>query len=285
MPWHGQIPGKVSLWKKCCLNPGLSHFHMNRLRGIRDEEDVSYPETFISTASTAVWWERIHCHSWLPVWSSLGGEKVKVVCAKQHRCTVTPALPGQGLGDLVHALIQAHRKGMAVGLKISWQLLQGGSCWWEKPPHQGSQQFCQGENCLLGVPEGLLGTQHLGTNLYLWGKASYMACCDRKRRYCFALKEGQFRLNARKKVFFSEDSEILAWAAQCPIPGSSQSRVGWGSEQLDQVEDVSAHCRGAGTHRLEGSLLSLCWCSQRDRSRFGVSLAFVLFPWKMQVSC
>ena len=37
-PQHGQISGKTSLWKKCCLNPALSHFHMNRLRGTEEPQ-------------------------------------------------------------------------------------------------------------------------------------------------------------------------------------------------------------------------------------------------------
>ena len=30
----------------------------------------------------------------------------------------------------------------------------------------------------------------------------------------------------------------------CPIPGNIQGQAGQGSEQLDLVEDVPAHCRG-----------------------------------------
>lgn len=123
------------------------HEQAKRCRGIRDEEDVSYPETFISTASTAVWRERIRCHSWLPVWSSSGGEKVEVLCAKQHRRTVPPSnTAGSGLRVFCFtALIQSH-----AGRGRLWdcnsphcrriqllQLPQGCSCCWGRAPHRG----------------------------------------------------------------------------------------------------------------------------------------------------
>ena len=48
-------------------------------------------------------------------------------------------------------------------------------------------------------------------------------------------------------MFYNEGDETLAQVAQrgsgCPIPGKIQGQVGWGSEQPDPVEDVSAHCR------------------------------------------
>ena len=51
----------------------------------------------------------------------------------------------------------------------------------------------------------------------------------------FKLKEGRFRLNIRKKVFYSKDGEALAQVAQrgggCLVPGDIQGHAGQGSEQ------------------------------------------------------
>ena len=48
----------------------------------------------------------------------------------------------------------------------------------------------------------------------------------------------------REDIFYKEGDETLAQVAQrggrCPIPGSIQGQVGWGSEQPDLVEDVPA---------------------------------------------
>jgi len=47
-----------------------------------------------------------------------------------------------------------------------------------------------------------------------------------------------------------EGGEALAQVAQrscgCPLPGSVQGQVGWGSEQPGLGEDVPAHGRGVG---------------------------------------
>jgi len=66
----------------------------------------------------------------------------------------------------------------------------------------------------------------------------------------FKLREGRLRLDLRKKFFYNEGGETLEQCTQKggrgPIPGNIQGQVGWGSEQLDLVEDVPAHCRGVG---------------------------------------
>lgn len=36
----------------------------------------------------------------------------------------------------------------------------------------------------------------------------------------------------------------------CHTPGDTEGQVGWGSEQLDLVEDVPAHWRGVGLNDL-----------------------------------
>jgi len=51
-------------------------------------------------------------------------------------------------------------------------------------------------------------------------------------------------------IFYDEGGETLERVAQrggrCPNPANIQGQVGQGSEQPDPVEDVPAHCRGAG---------------------------------------
>ena len=58
--------------------------------------------------------------------------------------------------------------------------------------------------------------------------------------------------------FYNESGETLAQVAQrggrCPIPGNTQGQVGWGPEQPDLVEDVSACCRGVGLDDCQRSL-------------------------------
>ena len=51
-------------------------------------------------------------------------------------------------------------------------------------------------------------------------------------------------------IFYHEGGEVLKQAAQrrcgCPLPGSVQGQVGWGSEQPDVAKDVPTHGRGDG---------------------------------------
>jgi len=86
------------------------------------------------------------------------------------------------------------------------------------------------------------------------------ACCDRTGSNGFKLKEGRFRLDRRKKLFYREGVETLEQVAQRgsggPIPGNIQGQIGRGSEQPGLVEDVPAHCRRVGLDDLKRSLLT-----------------------------
>ena len=58
---------------------------------------------------------------------------------------------------------------------------------------------------------------------------------DRTRGDGFKLKEGKFRLDARKKLITHR--EMRCWHScpeklWCPIPGGAQGQVGWGPGQL-----------------------------------------------------
>jgi len=72
------------------------------------------------------------------------------------------------------------------------------------------------------------------------------ACCDRTRGNCFKLKGDRFKLDIRKKFFTLGVEQVAQSSGGCPIPGTIQGRVGWGSEQPDLVVDAPAHCKGLG---------------------------------------
>lgn len=82
----------------------------------------------------------------------------------------------------------------------------------------------------------------MGTNILSF------TCCSRTRDDGFKLKEGQFRLDTRKKFFTF--CVVRPWhglpreVVDFPIPGSVQGQVGQGCGQSGLVEDVPARCRG-----------------------------------------
>ena len=55
-------------------------------------------------------------------------------------------------------------------------------------------------------------------------------------------------MGRKEDIFHNEGGETLEQVAQCgcPIIGSVQGQVGWGSEQPDQVRGVPVHGRGVG---------------------------------------
>jgi len=54
-----------------------------------------------------------------------------------------------------------------------------------------------------------------------------------------------------KEIFYCEGGEALEQVAKrscgCPLPGSVQSKVGWGCEKPGLVEGVPSRGRGVGT--------------------------------------
>jgi len=63
----------------------------------------------------------------------------------------------------------------------------------------------------------------------------------------FKLKEGEFRLDIRKKSFTMRVEQVAQRSCGCLIPGSVQGQVGWGFDQPGLVEGMLAHGRGIGT--------------------------------------
>ena len=95
---------------------------------------------------------------------------------------------------------------------------------------------CPGRShCLKGV------YKQKGDGIFTWTDS------DKIRGDSFKLKEGSFRLDVRSKLF-TQDGEALGQSAPrscgCPIPGGTQSRVGWGPGQPELVAGNLACCRG-----------------------------------------
>ena len=88
--------------------------------------------------------------------------------------------------------------------------------------------------------------------------------------------------------YYAEGGEALAQVAQrscgCPLPGSVQGQVGWGSEQPGLVEGVPAHGRGVGAEWSVRSLptqtIQWLWCLLLIFYPFQSNISEFTYKWK-----
>lgn len=224
---------------------------MNRLRGA-EESEMRRMLVILKHSSALpaqlLGEEGILCHSWLPVWwrKSKGGvcKRAQMHSDSLKLCQVR--IQGVWFSALIQA--QAGREGLwdcsSPDSSAGWILLL--------------TTFLPRRNCLFGVPVGLLWTQNWAQTCICAEKLLIGSVVIGQREMVLHWKEVDLDQRQGRRFFFSEGSETLTWAPNAPALEIFRAR---GSEQLDQAEDISAHCRGAGLHRLEGSLHSLCWCS------------------------
>jgi len=100
-----------------------------------------------------------------------------------------------------------------------------------------------------------------------------------EQRNGFKLKEGRFRLDAKKKVFYNRSNEALeqvAWrSGGCSVPAETQGQAGQGYEQPYLAVGIPIHYRGIGLDDLQESLqtqtISLLYgveCVNRNLNNF-----------------